>query len=107
MSLILSHFVLTPALLTHTFDSSHFPPSDLRKHIGYVKEKFIPTLVKNGKEDFIQDYCESQQKTEMGLILNIAKTFGGVLPVSRLKKSVDGKVLGEYIKARGILAKPT
>lgn len=46
----------------------------------------------------------SQQKTEMGLILNIAKTFGGVLPV---KKSVDGKVLGEYIKARGILAKPT
>lgn len=49
----------------------------------------------------------SQQKTEMGLILNRAKTFGGVLPVSRLKKSVDGKVLGEYIKARGILAKPT
>lgn len=50
MSLILSHFVLTPALLTHTFDSSHFPPSDLRKHIGYVKENLFLHLLKMVKK---------------------------------------------------------
>lgn len=37
--------------------------------------------------------------------MNIAKTAAHLLPVSRVRESVEGKLLAKYIKGREILEK--
>lgn len=53
----------------------------------------------------MQDYCNRGERQDS--TSNSAKTAGDLQPVSRVRGSVDGKLLRGHIKDKGILAKPT
>lgn len=49
------------------------------------------TLAKNSKEDFIQDNCSRLER--LNPTLNTAKTAGVLQPMSRVRESMDEKLL--------------
>lgn len=78
-------------------------PYGLLTQAASVKEKIIRTLVKMVRNYFIRGYCNREERA--GSTLNAAKTAGNLQPRSRVRGSVDGKLLRGDMRGRGILAK--